>query len=86
MRRTQTVVLIATFDEAGQWEAIIDVQGGGYDTTVRTAFEVEEEAITPAIGDKAPAVDTPTVDDVDELSEITTDSDPSRPFYERDLC
>lgn len=76
----------ATFDQVGQWEAIIDVEGGGYDTTVRTTVDVKEEGTTPEIGDKAPAVDTPTVSDVDELSEITTDSDPNRRFYELSIA
>lgn len=61
----------ATFDEAGQWEAVIEVKGGGYDTSVRTVFEVNEEGTTPEIGEKPPAVDTPTIADVSELSEIT---------------
>jgi hypothetical protein len=71
----------ATFDRPGQWEAIIAVRGGGYDTGVRTVFEVKEEGTTPAIGDKAPAVETPTASDVDDLSEITTDRHPNRRFY-----
>jgi len=72
----------AHFDRPGQWEAVIDVQGGGYTASVRTAFEVKKEGTTPAIVERAPAVDTPTVSDVGDLSEITTDSDPIRSFYE----
>jgi len=70
----------ASFDRSGEWEAVIDVHGGGYDASVRTIFEVKEEGTTPSIGDRAPAVDTPTISDAD-LSEITTDSDPERRFY-----
>jgi hypothetical protein len=76
----------ATFDRPGEWEALIDVQGGGYDAQVRTAFEVKQEGTTPDIGDKPPAVDTPTASDVDDLAEITTDSDPSRMFYEMSIA
>lgn len=76
----------ATFDQSGQWEAIIDVTGGGYDTTVRTTFDVRKEGTTTEIGDKAPAVDTPTASDVQDLSEITTDSDPNRRFYELSIA
>lgn len=72
----------ASFDRAGTWEAVIDVQGGGYDTTVRTTVEVDEGGTTPVIGAEAPDVDTPTISDVEELSEITTDSDPDPSFYE----
>lgn len=76
----------ANFDEAGEWEALIDVTGGGYEANVRTTFEVREEGTTPEIGDKAPAVDSPTASDVDELSEITTDSNPNRDFYELSIA
>jgi hypothetical protein len=37
----------ATFDQPGQWEAVIDVEGGGYDSTVRTVFDVRKEGTTP---------------------------------------
>lgn len=73
-------------DEAGEWEAAIEVQGGGYDASVRTVFDVKEEGTTPVIGGKAPAVDTPTLADVDDLSEITTDSNPKRRFYELSIA
>jgi hypothetical protein len=76
----------ATFDRPGQWEAVIDVQGGGYDAQVQTVFEVKKEGTTPEIGDEAPAVDTPTASDVDDLSEITTDSDPNPRFYELSIA
>jgi hypothetical protein len=71
----------ATFDQPGQWKAVIDVEGGGYDGTVRTVFDVKKEGTTPDIGEKAPIVDTPTASDVADLSKITTDPDPSRRFY-----
>jgi hypothetical protein len=76
----------ATFDRPGQWEARIDVHGGGYDAQVQTVFDVKEEGTTPQIGEKAPAVDTPTASDVGDLSEITTDSNPSRRFYELSIA
>ncbi len=72
----------AAFDRPGEWEALIDVAGGGYDASVRTTFDVKKEGTTPEIGEKAPAVDTQTASDVDGLSEITTDSDPDLRFYE----
>jgi hypothetical protein len=76
----------ATFDRPGQWEAVIHDQGGGYDAQVQTVFEVKQQGTTPEIGEKPPAVDTPTAVDVDKLSEITTDSDPSRRFYEQSIA
>jgi len=76
----------ATFDRPGQWEAIIALQGGGYDAKVRTAFGVKKEGTTTAVGEKAPAVDTPTASDVADLSEITTDTDPNRSFYRMSIA
>ncbi len=76
----------ATFDRPGEREAVIDVLGGGYDANVRTAFEVKKQGTTPEVGEKPPVVDTPTVSDVDELSEITTDSDPDPKFYELSIA
>lgn len=76
----------ATFDRAGQWEAAVAVQGGGYDSNVRTVFEVKRNGTTPDIGEKAPAVDTTTGSDVADLSEITTDPDPNRRFYQLSIA
>ncbi len=69
----------ATFDEPGQWEALIEVEG--YEGSIRAVFDVKEESTTPQIGEKPAAVDTPTISDVADLSEITTDSHPDRRFY-----
>lgn len=72
----------ATFDRSGAWEARMEVTGGGYDETVTTTFDVGKRGTTPAVGERPPAVDTPTIHDVANLAEITTDSDPDKRFYE----
>lgn len=71
-----------SFDSAGKWGAEVSVEGPGLQETVRTSFDVREQGTTPAIGAKVPASDTPTADDVEKLSEITTDDDPDPRFYE----
>lgn len=76
----------ATFDEAGQWEAIIDVSGGGYDETVTTTVDVKKEGTTPAIGEPGPSVDSPTAADVADLAEISTDSNPDPRFYKLSIA
>jgi hypothetical protein len=76
----------AAFDRPGEWEAVIEVSGGGYDASVRTTFEVKKEGTTPEIGEKAPAVDTQTASDVDDLSEISTDSNPDLRFYKLSIA
>lgn len=76
----------ATFDTAGQWEAIIEVRGVGYDETVRTTVDVKQKGTTPVIGAPAPSVDTPTASDVADLSEISTDSNPDPRFYKLSIA
>ena len=71
-----------TFDSAGTWGAEVTVTGDGLNETVKASFDVKEEPSTPAIGDPAPAIETPTADDAKDLSEISTDKDPDPRFYE----
>ncbi len=76
----------ATFDAAGEWEAIIEVSGGGYDESVTTTVDVKKKGTTPVIGDPAPSVDTLTASDVADLSEISTDSNPDPRFYKLSIA
>lgn len=76
----------ADFDHAGRWGAEIAVVGGGYDETLRTGFDVAQQASTPAIGERVPASDTPTASDAAELPEITTDDDPDPRFYKTSIA
>lgn len=69
------------FDTAGEWGAEVDIEGDGYDETLRASLTVKKQSSTPGIGEPVPATKTPTVDDVDALSEITTDRTPIRSFY-----
>lgn len=51
--------------------------------TIRVQFEVQPASSVVAIGDPAPASDTPTLADVDgDVSRISTDSAPVDAFYE----
>jgi hypothetical protein len=70
-----------TFDTAGKWGAEVTVSGEGLQETIPASFEVRDEPFTPAIGEKVPAVDTLTRDDVSDLSEISSDDDPEPRFY-----
>lgn len=73
-------VTYPTFDSAGKWGAEVSVSGGGIDETVRASFEVAENGMTPAIGERVPASETPTVPER-KLSEISTDERPDPDFY-----
>lgn len=69
------------FDHSGRWGAEVTITGNGIDETVRTAIDVLEEGITPAIGSRAPASRTPTSKD-SPLAKITSDPHPDPRFYE----
>lgn len=72
--------------EPGRWGAEVSISGDGVSETIRTAFEVLTEPSTPALGAKAPASDTPTLEDTKDLSSITTDNDPDRDFYRTSIA
>ena len=69
------------FDSPGKWGAEVTIRGGGLNETVRASFEVSKSSSTPALGSRPPASDTPTASDVDRLSAISTDNDPTPRFY-----
>jgi hypothetical protein len=76
-----------TLGHPGRWGVRVSVEGEGLDEdALDTSFEVAREPATPAIGEPAPASDTPTADDVDDLSEITSDDDPDPRFYETSIA
>jgi hypothetical protein len=74
-----------TFDDAGRWGAEVRVSGPRLDETVRSSFDVRAETSTPAVGERVPASDTPTVDDA-PLATISTDNDPTPRFYEASVA
>lgn len=77
-----------TFGSAGKWGAEVTIRGGRSDLNevVRTTFEVRQESSTPGIGERPPAVDTPTIDYATKLSAITTDPDPVPRFYKTSIA
>ena len=75
-----------SFDHAGRWGAEVAVSGGGLDEAVRTSFNVKSEPVTPGLGEKVPASDTLTSNDVDDLTAISTDDHPNPRFYETSIA
>lgn len=69
--------------EAGLWGAEFTTEApGSHAETVRMTFEVHDTSPTVAVGDPAPASDTPTLDDVGgDVTQISTDADPVPAFY-----
>jgi hypothetical protein len=69
--------------EAGTFGAEFTTEApGSPPETVRMTFEVHDTSPTVAIGEPAPATDTPTLDDVGgDVTRISTDSEPVPDFY-----
>jgi hypothetical protein len=61
--------------------------GGAAPEPIRIGFEVQPTSAVVAIGDPAPASDTPTLADVgDDLTKISTDDEPVKAFYETSIA
>jgi len=69
--------------EAGTWGAEFTTEAPGSPAeTVRLTFEVHDGSPTVAVGEPAPASDTPTLDDVGgDARRISTDTEPDPAFY-----
>lgn len=76
----------ATFDRPGEWGAEVSIDGRGLEETVRISFDVVPEPRSVGLGEVPPASDTPTVDDVGRLSQITTDPHPDPSFYKLSIA
>ena len=60
---------------------------GGNAEKIRTTMEVQPSSAVIAVGDKAPASDTPTLDDVGgDVSKISTDPKPDAAFYRTSIA
>jgi hypothetical protein len=75
---TGAYVAYPQFDAPGRWQVEIAAARDGRELApVRTEFEVSETGIGLQVGDKVPPSRQPTVDNVDDISEIDS-SDPPR--------
>ena len=70
------------FPSAGEWglEVVTSEPDGG-ERSGRVVFSVREQFSTPAIGEAAPASETPTAQSADEIATISTDDDADPAFY-----
>jgi hypothetical protein len=77
-----------TFPGAGRWGIRFEATfPDGAVKTVRADFDVAESGTTPALGAKAPSVDTPTSADVGgDLAKLSTDKAPDPRFYETSIA
>jgi hypothetical protein len=74
--------IAATFDVPGTWRVAAHTGPDHRGTPV--PFNVASEALTPDVGDPAPAVATPTAPP-EEISSISTDPNPDPTFYQTSL-
>lgn len=76
-----------TFTVAGTWGAeFVTAAPGQPEETIRVTFTVAEQSPVIGVGDKAPASETPTVDDVGgDLAKISTDTHPDPAFYKESV-
>ena len=76
------------FPTSGLWG--VEFTTGAADAapeTIRVQFEVQPESSVVAVGERAPASDTPTLADVDgDVSKISTDPEPVEAFYETSVA
>ena len=70
------------FERPGLWEIDFEISTG--EKTAPFLVDVLPEPTTVAAGDRAPIVETPTVEDT-PISELTTDPDPMESLYEMSL-
>jgi hypothetical protein len=76
-------ILNVDLPQAGTWGAEFTTEApGSAPETVRLTFEVHDDSPTVALGDAAPASDTPTLADVGgDVARISTDKEPNPDFY-----
>ena len=76
------------FPKAGRWGTKFEATFlDGALKSVRADYDVRESGTTPAIGAKAPSVDTPTAADVGgDLAKISSDQSPDPRFYESSIA
>lgn len=70
------------FDVAGSWELEATITTmDDVEVSARSAFPVKETSDTPTVGDPAPPSITPKASEVEDLSHITTSSEPDPDLY-----
>ena len=72
------------FTAPGDWKAIfVTAAPGKPQEAIGVAFQVAEKGVTVAVGDKAPASDTPTLASVGgDIAHLSTDPKPDPDFYQ----
>ena len=76
-----------TFDEAGMWGVEASVpQPDGSVATIEVVLEVHEETMSVDVGEVPPLVDSRTLADVEDVSDLTTGSQRDESLYQISLA
>ena len=76
-----------TFDETGEWGLGFRLSfPDGSETQAGTRVQVKSESATPALGSAAPRSQNKTSRDVDDLDELTTDTEPDPDLYAKTIA
>jgi hypothetical protein len=72
-----------TFDEAGDWGMVAEVQRPGQDSTeLRLGFKVKDKSDTPAIGQPVPASNSPVGSTTEQIAKFSS-AQPAEPAFYR---
>lgn len=80
-------VVPVRLDAPGRWGILFEISSadGAVRDELRFRFSVRERPAAPAVGQRAPAVATPTVANAAGLTAISSDPDPEPAFYAHSL-
>ncbi len=76
-------VVQTEFPQAGDWKAVFITEApGAKQEAIGVGFQVQDDLPVIAVGEQAPASDTPTLTDVGgDVRKISTDTNPDLDFY-----
>ena len=70
----------------GKWNAVIEFPHNQGNQRVEIPFRVRDKPIAPGVGEFAPVVNSKTLDDVDDMSELSTGTIEQLELYRRSIA
>ena len=69
------------FDRPGRWRLDVTVDDGDFSGATQLEVEVVEQSPVPGIGSRPPLSQSKTLDEVDDIAQLTTDYEPDPDLY-----
>lgn len=69
------------FDRPGRWRLDVTVDDGDFSGATQLEVEVVEQSAVPGIGSRPPLSRSKTLDEVDDIAQLTTDYEPDPDLY-----